>query len=43
MARSESQSWKTAAGSAGMAALLLLGLIYIGSRGLRDFDSALIG
>jgi hypothetical protein len=28
---------------AGLAALLLLALIYIGSRGLKDFDSALIG
>ena len=29
--------------TAGIATLLLLFLIYIGSRGLRDFDSALIG
>jgi formylmethanofuran dehydrogenase subunit E len=32
-----------AAAIALLAALVLLGLTYIGSRGLRDFDSALIG
>jgi hypothetical protein len=32
-----------AASLAGLAALVLLLLIYVGSRGLRDFDSALIG
>src|SRR4051794_19142234 len=28
---------------AAAAALLIIGLIYLGSRGLRDFDSALVG
>ena len=32
-----------AAAIAAAAALLLIGLIYVGSRGLQDFDSALIG
>jgi hypothetical protein len=32
-----------AATAAGLAALVLLVLIYVGSRGLRDFDAALVG
>lgn len=32
-----------AAALAGLAGLVLVALIYVGSRGLRDFDSALIG
>jgi hypothetical protein len=32
-----------AATLAGLAVVVLLALLYIGSRGLRDFDSALIG
>ena len=32
-----------AAALATAAVLVLVGLIYVGSRGLRDFDSALIG
>jgi hypothetical protein len=39
----ESRQQRLALALAGLSALVLVVLIYVGSRGLRDFDSALIG
>jgi hypothetical protein len=39
----ESRQQRLALALAGLSAVVLVVLIYVGSRGLRDFDSALIG